>query len=144
MIAFLLASLLGVAQAAPSADPPMPSALGPQVMPRQGCAAFLWSVSDRKLVAVANAGPATLRIALGGKPVDYARVDQSGAGGFGFAGTTRYATTGVAVTLEMIVSTEAELTDGGMVQQGTLTIDRQGAGALLIPVAGVIGCAAAR
>ncbi len=139
MIALLLAL-----QAVAPAQTVLPSALAPQTLPKEGCAAYLWSVSDRKLVAVANAEPATLRIALGGRPVDYARTAQSGVGGFGFAATTRYGAAGISFALEMIVSTEAELTDGGLVQQGTLTIERPGADALLMPVAGVIGCAATR
>ncbi|MFS0771599.1 hypothetical protein [Sphingomonas sp. 1P08PE] len=144
MIVLLPLMMLGMQAATVPAAPPLPSALPPQSMPRQGCAAFLWSVSDRKLIAVATAEAATLRIAFDGKAVDYARTGQSGTGGFGFAATTRYGAQDMAFTLDMAISTETELTDGGLVQQGMLTVQRSGADAVLIPIAGVVGCAAAR
>ncbi|MDP1025896.1 hypothetical protein Q5H91_01585 [Sphingomonas sp. KR1UV-12] len=144
MIALVPLLVLALQAAPPAAMPVLPNALGPQSMPRQGCAAFLWSVSDRKMVAVASAAGGTLRVALDGKPVDYPRTAQSGTGGFGFAASTRYGARDIGFTLDMTVSTEAELTDGGLVQQGMLTIERAGADATLIPVAGVIGCAAAQ
>lgn len=141
---FLAAALLQAPSAPVATAPaPVPGALDPQSMPRRGCAAFLWSVADRKLVGMATAEAGTLRMALGAKPVDYPRVAQSGEGGFGFATQTRYASGDVTITLDMTVSTRAELTDGGLVQQGTLTIQRTGADTVLVPVGGLIGCAPA-
>ncbi|KQU55968.1 hypothetical protein ASG67_07735 [Sphingomonas sp. Leaf339] len=151
MIASMLALLLSVAgqagasqAAAPQAVPPVPGELGRQPLPAQGCAAYLWNVSDRKLVAMAGADPALVRLVLGGKAIDLARASESGLGGFGFAARTAYRNSDVAVTLDMTVQTQAELTDGGAVPQGTLTVERGGTDAVVIPVAGLIGCAPAR
>lgn len=142
MIVPLLSLVLSTAQAASA--PLLPAPLPPQSLPRSGCAAYLWSVADRRLVAMASADPARLRIALSGKPADYDRQSQSGTGGFGFATSTRYATADAMVTLDMTVTTRADLTDGALVQQATLTIERAGADAIVIPVGGLVGCAPQR
>ncbi|GGB32457.1 hypothetical protein GCM10011380_22330 [Sphingomonas metalli] len=138
----LMPILLALTQAA--ATVPLPDTLGPQSMPQQGCAAFLWSVADRKLVAVATASSGTLRLSLGGRVADLPRNATSGTTGFGFASTTSYAAQGVTATLTMTVSSQAELTDGGLVQQATLTLERPGADAVMIPVGGLVGCAPQR
>jgi hypothetical protein len=156
MIALLLAlqaaPVTGQSAAPPAAPPtplPLPGALERQALPARGCAAYLWSVTDRKLVAVAGADPAQLRLALGGKPADFARVAQLGAGEFGLGGTSEYRSGDTSVKLEMTVTTRPDLTDGGGVPQGMLTIVRgpvgqAGADQVIVPVAGLIGCAPAR
>ncbi|WP_233150578.1 hypothetical protein [Sphingomonas mollis] len=148
MLAFALsvaAQTVAPQTAAPQgAVPPVPGELGRQPLPAQGCAAYLWNVSDRKLVVMAGADPALVRLVLGGKAIDLARESESGLGGFGFAGRTAYRNSDVTVTLDMTVQTQADLTDGGAVPQGTLTLERGGADAVVIPVAGLIGCAPAR
>jgi hypothetical protein len=148
MIALLLALQAAVA-AAPSSTPippttPIPGALDRQALPERGCAAYLWSVADRTLVAVAGADPAQLRLALGGKPADLARVAQVGSGELGLGGTGDYRLGDVTARLEMTVTTRPDLTDGGAVPQGTLTIARGAADQVIVPVAGLIGCAPAR
>jgi len=140
MIALLFA--LQAVAAAPAL--PLPDALERQSLPARGCAAYLWSVSDRRLVAVAGADPAQLRLALGGKPTDFTRVAQIGGGEFGLGGTSDYRLGDTNVRLEMTVTTRPDLTDGGGVPQGMLTIMRGGADQVIVPVAGLIGCAPAK
>lgn len=44
-------------------------------------------------------------------------------------------------TLDLTFATRADLTDGGGVPEATLTIARDGADVMVLPVAGMIGCA---
>lgn len=135
----MIALALLVLQAAVA---PLPGALPRQALPATGCAAYLWSRDDRRLVAVATADPASLRLSLGGMVVDVARTAQSGTGGFGFAGTTTYRSGDTSATLDLTIATQADLTAGATVPEATLTIGRDGADTLVLPVAGMIGCAA--
>ena len=114
-------------------------ALPKQALPAKGCAAYLWSVADRRFVAVAD--PARLRVSIGGKVVDVAKASESGAGDYGFAATTGYSGADMSVTLDMTVSRRADLAAGASVPGGTLTIARAGQDSLVVPVAGLIGCA---
>ena len=139
MIALLLA--LQAVSAPPSLAP---DALGRQALPERGCAAYLWSVSDRRLVAMASADPAELRVSLGGRVLDAARESQSGVGGFGFAGATSYRYGDLSMTLQLTIQARADLADGATAPAGTLTIARAGADTVVLPVAGLIGCAPAR
>ncbi len=143
MIALLLAL---------AADPPQPPAsidglpiagLPRQAMPSEGCAAYLFSAGKtRALVAVASAAPGTLRLALDGNAADYARGTQAGSIGYGFAATTAYRGGAVTATLDLTIQTRKDLTQGAVVERGTLRIDRQGKDTIVMPVAGLIGCAA--
>ena len=111
-----------------------------QALPAKGCAAYLWSVADRRFVAMASADPASLRIAIGGGIVDAARASESGVGDYGFAATTAYAVADLSATLDMTVVRRTDLTAGAAVPSGTLTIARAGQDSLIVPVAGLIGC----
>lgn len=143
--ALVSSALLLAFQAAPAQTaPPVLDALGRQALPRQGCAAYLWSVADRRLVAMATADPAGLKLSIAGSAADHPRESQSGVGGFGFAETTVYRRGEVAATLEMTIATRADLADGATVPNATLTIARTGADTLVLPVAGLIGCAPTR
>ena len=135
----MIAALLLLQSAA--AGPAGLGAIGRQTLPAHGCAAYLWSAAETpQLVAMAGADPATLRIALDGRTVDLARSQQSGEGGFGFAGVTAYAGTDVVATLNMTITADANLTGGASVPQATLRIDRRGGDSVVVPVAGLIGC----
>lgn len=138
----MIAPLL-LLQAATTAVP-LPDALPRQELPARGCAAFLWSREDRQLIAMATADPAGLRVSIGGKVQDLARVAQAGIGGFGFAGTTRYAAGTTSATLDLTIAARADLTQGAAVPDATLTIAREGVDTLVLPVAGLIGCAPQR
>ena len=113
-----------------------------QQLPATGCAAFLWSMGARhELVAMASADAGRLRLSVDGKPVDLARGEQAGGATFGFAGTTRYGSGDLDVTLSMTVASDPGLTQGGTVPGATLTLARPGRDAVVLPVAGLIGCA---
>lgn len=126
--------------AAPAA-PPSLGAIGQQTMPAKGCAAFVWSIADRKLVAMATADPAQIRLSIDGRTVDLARVAEQGEGGLGFGGSIDYAGGDVTVNFEMKIVARRDLTKGAQVTDAVLRVERRGGDALLVPVAGLIGCA---
>ncbi len=143
MIALFLA-LLAVEPAKPpvSIDGLPIAGLEKQALPVTGCAAYLFSTgATRVLVAMASAEPATLRIALDGTTADYARTTQQGNGSFGFAHMTEYKAGDVTATLDMTIVTRGDLTKGAAVPEAILRVDRPGKDGLVIPVAGLIGCA---
>lgn len=138
----LLALLLALV-----ADPPVSGlpidVLPKQAMPAKGCAAYLFAKGEAPVfVAMASADPAQLRVSIGGTVTDVARTGQNGnGGGYGFAGVTEYAGSGVTAVLDMKVETRADLKDGAAVRDATLRIDRAGQDSVVMAVAGIIGCA---
>lgn len=143
MIAMILAL-----QAAPSTAPvpitaPALGAIGQQALPAAGCAAFLWSsAGDRTLVAMATANPAHIRLAIdGAAPADLQWTSGEGSASFGFAGRGTYKAGDTSATLDMTVTARADLTAGAVVPQGVLTVERPGRDTLVLPVAGLVGCA---
>lgn len=114
--------------------------LGRQDLPAAGCAAFLWSGDDHRLVAMASGDPANLRIALDGKPTDLPRAEQHGDGGYGLPATGVYRAGDVAATLDLTVTNRSDLSDGALVPQATLRIEAPGRDTLVMPLAGMIGC----
>ncbi len=145
----ILLFLAAFAQAAP-ATPPAPSidglpigAIPRQDLPERGCAAYLWTASGtRALVAMAQADPARLRLSIAGTIVDLERSGQTGAGGFGFAETNDYGSGSTAAKLTLKIETKGSIVGGALVPEGILQIDRAGQDSLVVPVAGMIGCAA--
>lgn len=137
MIALLLAV---AAQAAPAA--PVLGAIGRQQLPDKGCAAYLWSATDRQLVAMATADPATIRIAIGGRTIDLARSAGDGPGRLGFADAAEYRRDDITARLTMDIVQQEGLTAGAKVPTGSLQIDRPGQDGIVVPVAGLIGCRA--
>jgi len=120
----------------------LPDALPRQTMPARGCAAYLWSTGpERRLVAKAGADPASLRLMLGGRATDLARTGGTTAD-YGLAGVSEYRGQGASARLEMDVTTRPDISAGALVSAGTLTLERAGADVLVLPVAGLIGCAA--
>lgn len=135
----ILALLLAQTAPVPATGIPL-SAIGQQALPATGCAAYLWNIGDRSLVAMAVAEPAQVRLAIDGKVADYARTAQNGAGGFGFAATTEYRGGDVTATLDLTIATRADLSAGAAVPEATLRIDRPGKDTVILPVGGLIGC----
>ncbi|WP_404369888.1 hypothetical protein AB5I39_00510 [Sphingomonas sp. MMS24-J45] len=139
--------LAALAQAAPAAPAPSIDGLPIGAIPRQdlparGCAAYLWTATGtRALVAMAQADPARLRLSIAGTIVDLERSAQVGAGGFGFAETTDYGGGSTAAKLTLKIETKGSIVAGAMVPEGILQIDRAGQDSVVIPVAGMIGCA---
>ncbi len=114
-------------------------AIGRQDLPREGCAAYLWTVSEpRQLVAMAE--PGLLRLSLDGRPLDLARTAAEGSAGLGLAAVTRYAAGEVSATLELVVQEQPNMTKGALAPAATLTIARAGGDAMVTPVAGMVGC----
>lgn len=113
--------------------------IGRQPLPATGCAAYLWSVGDRQLVAMA--APERLRIQLDGKPLDLARTTAEGSAGLGLATTTHYRTGDVAATLELTVSDRGDVAKGAWVPDATLTVATAGRDEIVTPLGGMVGCA---
>jgi hypothetical protein len=138
----MVSILLLLAQAMPATEGLPIAPLPPQNLPAAGCAAYLFAPGNRPVfLALAGADPAQLRVSLGGTVTDLARTAQSGAGSFGFAGSTEYAAGGVTAVLDMTIATRADLKDGAAVSDATLRIDRAGADSVVVPVAGIVACA---
>jgi hypothetical protein len=137
----LLALLL--AQAAPAAVDDLPlGAIPRQELPKAGCAAYLWSKTENPaLIAMASADPAQIRLSIGGTVTDLARDAQQGTGALGFSATTTYGTGAMRVTLAVTIAPRDDLKQGAAVPEGTLRLDREGQDSVVIPVAGLIGCA---
>lgn len=144
MIALLFAMLAqAVPPTSPATDASPLGAIGTQAMPAKGCAVFLWTVNgDHKLVAMAGADAARITLAIDGKRADYARAEESGVGGFGFGQVTTYRGQDVSATLDMTITTRGDLSAGAVVPTATIRIDRAGRDTVVLPVAGLIGCAA--
>lgn len=123
------------------ADPSALAPIGRQALPARGCAAYLWdSAPTRRLVAMATADPARLRLRLDGRTLDVARAGERGAAGYGFATVTEYRGSDVTAVLDMTVETRPDMTGGAVVPGATLRIERPGRDTLIAPVAGLIGC----
>ena len=117
------------------------SAIGQQKLPARGCAAYLWTLDvNRQMVAMASADPAQIRLAIDGKVLDFARATQSDPIGFGFGGITQYRRDDVTATLDLAISTRADITAGATVTAATLRIDRPSRDTVVVPVGGFIGC----
>jgi len=118
------------------------SGLPPQTLPAKGCAAFLWTrTPSMTLVAMATTDPTALRLSLDGTAQDYPISAQNGIGGLGFSQVTEYKGSGVTATLQVTVRNDASAPKNGSISDGTLRIERSGHDALVVPVAGAIGCA---
>ena len=138
----LLLLLLAATTTLPRSIDGLPiGALPRQTLPAQGCAAYLFTVgATRALAAVATAQAGQLRLALDGRVVDLSREAGGPAGAFGFAPATTYRGDVTAV-LELAVAERRELAKGALVPTATLRIDRNGGDSVVIPMAGMIGCA---
>ncbi|MDB5696892.1 MAG: hypothetical protein JWN21_2435 [Sphingomonas bacterium] len=120
-------------------------AIGKQALPSAGCAAYLWNTGEpRQLVAMATAEPGLLRVALDGKMLDLARTMAEGAAGRGLAAVSRYAAGDVTASLELSTVERPDLRDGALAPEAMLTVERVGKDAIVMPVAGMIGCQPAR
>ena len=117
-------------------------AIPKQELPQTGCATFFWSATQtRALVAMISSDPARIRFAPDGKIVDLVRTAQSGPGDFGFLAHTDYAGGDLKVAIEMEIVKRGDLTQGGLTQNATMTVTRDGGDSVIVPVIGIIGCA---
>jgi len=117
--------------------------LPPQSLPQAGCAAYLWSVGDqqRRMVAVATATTGVLRLSLDGRATDLARAGPVAGGPYGLEGEGVYRGQAANARIALEIVTREDLRDGAIVPTGTLTVERPGSDAMVVPVAGLIGCA---
>lgn len=143
MIALLLALAAADAPKTVTSIDGLPlGGLPPQSLPTEGCAAYLFSAGKtRALAAVAAAQAGSLRVSIEGRAVDLVRTTQSGSAGYGFAGVTQYTGGGAVATLDLSIQTQRSLTQGAVIDQATLRVDRSGEDTIVLPLAGLIGCA---
>ena len=137
MIAILLAAALAQS---PSSPPIALDAIGQQALPKTGCAAYLWNASDRRLVAMASADAATLRLSIGGEKLELARTAQDGGIALGLAAMTTYVGQGVTARLDITVVSRENLVGGAQISDGSLEVARSGQDSLIVPIAGLVGC----
>ncbi len=136
---------LFLTQAAAAISPPVLGAIGQQALPPKGCAAFLWrNGPDPELIAMAVGEPGRLRLSVAGRAVDLPRTASRGDAALGIPAGGDFSGDGMAATLDLEVTQQADLTDGARVPAGTLTVRRAGGDAAIIPVAGLIGCSTDR
>ena len=142
-IALLLALLQAVVTPASIDGLPL-GALPQQPLPPKGCAAYLFTTGEtRVLAAMVTADPGSLRIALDGAVADYPRVDgvQGRGTTLGFTPDARFAAGDVSATLDLRVEQRATLGQGAAVPSATLRVDRAGRDTIVVPLAGLVGCA---
>lgn len=113
-----------------------------QALPATGCAAYLWTASDpRILVAMVSADARRLRLVLDDVVVDLPLTAQGGASSFGLTETADYAVAGTHVTLDLRIETRGDLVKGAIVPEGALLLDRDGKDGVVVPITGLVGCA---
>lgn len=145
MFAFMLAA----AQAAAAPSTPASGidglpigALPQQALPARGCAAYLFSTgTTRVLAAMATADPATLRLVIDGRTVDLPRTGATGAATLGLNAEGVYRGGDVVATVQMTIELRQNLTAGAAVPSATLRLDREGRDSVVMPLAGLVGCA---
>ncbi len=142
-LAYLLA-LVQAAAALPadSIDGLPLSTLPRQELPARGCAAYLFSTGQvRGLAAVVTADPATLRIALDGSVRDLPRGGVAGTVALGLNAESVYRAGEVTATVQLTIEPRPNLNNGAAVPSATLRLDRTGQDTLVVPLAGLVGCA---
>lgn len=116
-------------------------ALATQPLPAQGCAMFLWTVAPgRKLVSMARTDNGAIRIALAGGEVDLARQAQSGPSLAGFSERSRFADAATTIDWALRIEQRADVLDGAVVSEGTLSYTPAVGDSVAVPVTGIIGC----
>ncbi|MBW6526038.1 hypothetical protein KZ813_04235 [Sphingomonas sp. RHCKR7] len=142
-----LALLLALAQAAPALPPDSIDGLPLGTLPRQelparGCAAYLFSTGQvRGLAAMVTGDPATLRIALDGTVRDLARAGAAGTVSLGLNAESVYRGGEVTATVQLTIESRPNLNNGAAVPSATLRLDRVGQDTVVVPLAGLVGCA---
>ena len=133
VIAFLLAAQLAAAT--------LPAGLGelpPQTLPAGRCALFLWDRASRQRIAMLSPTPASLRARIDGQIVDLPQASASGTAVMGFAPSARYRSASRQFDVALTILPTG--TGGAVVRDGSLTITEADGSALVLPVAGILGC----
>jgi hypothetical protein len=106
-----------------------------QDMPKDGCAVFLWRAGDpARLLLVARSDPPAAMVKLDGRVRSLPRTAVDGR-------RTSYADGEDRIAIEVTVEPRRGLKDGAVITEGSLTLDRAGGATMVVPVAGLIGCA---
>jgi len=135
VIAALIA--LQVAAAAPAAGPL--TELPPQQLEPGRCALFLWDKASRQRIAMLTTTPTpSLRARIDGVVMDLPQAGASGTAVMGFAPGARYRSANRQLEVAMTILPTGS--GGAVVRDGTLTVTEADGSALVIPVAGILGC----
>ncbi|WP_164158125.1 hypothetical protein [Sandarakinorhabdus rubra] len=128
----VIAALLLAQLAAPLAELPQQ-----ELAPGQ-CALFLWDRASGRRIAMLQANPPILRLAIDGRSTDLPRETAEGTAVMGFAPISRYrsASRSYEVRLTILPATVG----GAVVRDGSLTIAQENGDSLVLPVAGLAGC----
>jgi hypothetical protein len=134
----MISLLIGFALSAASL--PELGELPPQKLARGQCALFLWDRASRKRFAMWPAGSA-LTLAEAGTTRSFGLVADSSTGNpaFGITPRARFEAGGETVSLELTL-VAAPGAASATVQDGLLTRTLADGTALVLPVAGIVGC----
>ncbi len=135
----MVIALLIALQLAGAAAPAGPLAeLPPQVLEPGRCALFLWDKSSRQRIVMLSANPAALRGRIDGQMTDLPLASASGTAVMGFAPSARYRSASRQFDVALTILPTGS--GGAVVRDGSLTITEADGSALVIPVAGILGC----
>lgn len=134
----VIAAIIALQVAAAQPVGPL-SELPPQVLEPGHCALFLWDKASRQRIAMLTASPtASLRARIDGQFTDLPQASASGTAVMGFAPNARYRS--AARQFDLAISILPTGNGGAVVREGSLTITEADGSAMVIPVAGILGC----
>jgi hypothetical protein len=137
MVIAALIALQVSAAAAPAAGPL--TELPPQQLEPGRCALFLWDKASRQRIAMLSASPtAALRARIDGQLTDLPQASASGSAVMGFAPNARYRSATRQLDVAMTILPTGS--GGAVVRDGSLTITEADGSAIVVPVAGILGC----
>ena len=134
----VIAALIALQVAAVQPAAPF-SELPPQPLESGRCALFLWDKASRQRIAMLATTPTpSLRARIDGQLVDLPQAGASGSAVMGFAPATRYRSASRQFDVAMTILPTG--TGGAVVRDGSITVTETDGSALVIPVAGILGC----
>jgi len=97
------------------------------------CVTFLWTRTEPPLrIAMTDETARTLRVVHAGKLLDLAAT-----------GPMSYASSQLAISLDLDIQEREGMTDGAIINQGSLRLDEPGKDSIVVPVGGIRACPAA-
>jgi hypothetical protein len=102
------------------------------------CALFLWDRASRQRIIMLSATPAALRARIDGQINDLPQASSSGTAVMGFAPNASYRSATRQFEVAMTIAPTG--TGGAVIHNGSLTITEADGSALVVPVAGILGC----
>jgi hypothetical protein len=133
----VIAALIALQVAAAQPVGPL-SELPPQQLEPGRCALFLWDRASRQRIAMLSATPAALRARIDGQITDLPQAGSSGSAVMGFAPNARYRSATRQFDVAMTILPTG--TGGAVIRDGAITITEADGSALVVPVAGILGC----